>query len=84
MIKRVELSSAAYRWLLRHHFISEEVIIGVVLHCPEDQRIYLNKDRFQISFKRKKNKKFVEITLWIEERPSSFFVYKIHSIGKQV
>lgn len=79
MIKTVELSFTAYKWMLRHRFISEETLIGVVLHCPLEERRYIGENRFQIKFKRRKNKKLVEITLWVEERPNIFFIQKIHS-----
>jgi hypothetical protein len=80
MTKRVELGPASYRWVLRHRFTSEEKIIGTVMNCPSDERIRLDDDRFQIEFKRRKNGKFVKIILWVHERSSTFYVYKIHSI----
>jgi len=79
MPKRVELSPTAYRWVLKHRFISEEVLIGIVLHCPFDERKYIDKNKFQIAFKRRKNKKLVEILLWIEEKQETFCIQKIHS-----
>jgi len=79
MSKRIELGPAAYRWLQRHRFVTEEALIGIVLHTPTDGRKYLGENRFQISFLRKKNKKFVKITLWIEERQTTFFIGKVHS-----
>jgi hypothetical protein len=79
MTKRVELSAASYRWMLRHSFLSEETIIGIVMNCSLDQRMVLDVDEFQIPFIRKKNGKFVRIFLWVEERKSTFYVYKIHS-----
>lgn len=50
------------------------------MNCPSGERIQLCDDRFQIEFRRRKNGKFVKITLWIHERSSTFYVYKIHSI----
>lgn len=79
MTKPVLIGPAAYRWLQRHRFVSEEVIIGVVLHCPLSERKYTDDDRFQVVFKRRKNGKFVKVTLWAQERQDSFFVGKIHS-----
>jgi hypothetical protein len=83
MQKRVELSLTAYKWMLRHRFISEETLIGIVLHCPLEERKYTGKNKFQISFKRRKNRKFVEITLWVEERQETFCIQKIHSTRVQ-
>lgn len=79
MSKRVELGPAAYRWLQRHRFISEETLIGIVLQTPTSERKYLTNNSFQISFFKKKNKKFVKITLWVEERQTTFFIGKAHS-----
>jgi hypothetical protein len=81
MAKTVELSSTAYRWMLRHRFISEETLIGIVLNCPFEERRYFNENKFQIKFKRKKNKKLVEITLWVEELQHTFYIRRIHSTG---
>lgn len=78
MSKRVELGPAAYRWLQRHRFISEETLIGIVLQTPTSERKYLTNNSFQISFFKKKNKKFVKITLWVEERQTTFFIGKAH------
>ena len=79
MTKPVLISPASYRWLQRHRFISEEVIIGITLNCPTSERKYSDNNRFQIIFKRRKNGKFVNITLWVEERKDSFYVGKMHS-----
>ncbi|MBS7632544.1 hypothetical protein KEJ15_02830 [Candidatus Bathyarchaeota archaeon] len=79
MSKRVELSPTAYKWMLRHRFISEEALIGIVLHCPLEERKYIGKNKFQVLFKKRKNKKFVEIMLWVEERQEIFCIQKIHS-----
>jgi hypothetical protein len=79
MTKPVLISPASYRWLQRHRFISEEVIIGIILHCPTSERKYSDDNRFQIVFKRRKNGKFAKITLWVEERKDSFYVGKLHS-----
>ena len=79
MSKRVELGPAAYRWLQRHRFVSEEVLIGIVLYTPKSERKYTDENKFQLSFTRKKNGKFVKITLWIEEKQTTFFIGKAHS-----
>jgi len=79
MRKTVELGSTAYQWMTRHRFISETVIISVIQDYPTSSREYIDKNHFTISFKRKKNKKFVKVTIWVEEKPSTYFVYKIHS-----
>jgi hypothetical protein len=79
MTKRVEIGPTAYRWLLRHHFVSEEAVIGIVLHCPINERKYLDDDKFQVTFKRRKDSKFVNVTLWVQERQTTFYVGKIHS-----
>jgi len=79
MRKTVELGPSAYRWILRHPFMSEDVVVGVVLEFPTSKREYINKDNFKIIFRRKKNKKSVNVTIWIQENPSTYFVYKMHS-----
>jgi len=79
MTKAVLISPAAYRWLQRHRFVSEEALIGIVLHCPTSERKYSDDNRFQIVFKRRKNGKLVKITLWVEERKDLFYVGKLHS-----
>jgi hypothetical protein len=79
MAKRVEMGPTAYRWLLGHRFVSEEAIIGVVIHCPPGERDYICANNFTITFKRRKNNRCVKITLWVEERTITFYVGKIHS-----
>lgn len=79
MTKPVLISPTAYRWLQRHRFLSEEVIIGIVLNCPTSERKYSDDNRFQIIFKRRKNGKFVKITLWVHENKDSLYVGKLHS-----
>ncbi len=79
MTKAVLMSPTAYRWLQRHPFVSEEAIIGIILNCPTRERKYFDDERFQITFKRRKNGKFVNITLWIHERQDSFYIGKMHS-----
>ncbi len=79
MTKPVLISSTAYRWLQRHHFISEEVIIGIVLHCPTSERKHSEDNSYQIAFKRRKNGKLVKITVWVNESKESFYVGKLHS-----
>ncbi len=79
MTKPVLISPTAYRWLQRHRFTSEEAIIGIVLHCPISERKCLDGNSFQIVFKRRKDGKFVKITLWINENKDSFYIGKLHS-----
>jgi len=79
MRKTVELGPTAYRWILRHPFMSEDVVVGVVLHFPTTERESINEDHFKITFRRKKNRKSVNVTIWVEETPVRYFVYKMHS-----
>lgn len=77
MGKSVVLSRSAYEWLLRHRFMSEEVIIGVVKSFP--LRNYLNDEYFDITFRRKKNHGLVSITIFMHETSERLLVYKVHS-----
>ena len=79
MSKTIELSPSAYSWLLRHPFMREDVIISVIQDFPITVREYINGDHFKLSFNRKKNKKFVKVTIWVHETPTRCFVYKLHS-----
>jgi len=79
MRKTVELGPTAYRWILGHPFMSEDVVIGVVIEFPTSKREYIDEDHFKITFRRKKNKKSVNVTIWIQETTSTYFVYKMHS-----
>jgi len=79
MRKPVELSPSAYRWILRHPFISEDVIIGIVQDAPSNVREYISEDYFKISFNRKKNRKLVKVIVWVQETSSRYFAYKMHS-----
>jgi hypothetical protein len=65
--------------LQRHRFISEETLIGVVLQTPASERKYLTNNSFQISFYKKKNKKFVKVTLWTEDSKN----LRARKLGKQ-
>jgi hypothetical protein len=79
MKKPVLMSLTAYQWLQRHRFISEEVIIGIVLYTPRVECRYIDDQHYQLVFKRRKNGKFVEITIWVHERQDSLYVGKLHS-----
>ena len=79
MRKPIELAPSAYRWLLSHRFMREEVIISVIQDFPIAVREYINDDCFKLSFNRKKDKKFVKIIIWVNETPKKYFVYKLHS-----
>jgi hypothetical protein len=79
MTKQVEIGRTAYEWLSSHRFVSEETIIGIVINAPRPERKYLDNSRFKITFTKRKNSKFVNITMWIHERSTTYFVYKMHS-----
>ena len=79
MQKRVELGPVAYRWLTRHRFVSETVIISIVQDVPKSLRKYINENHFTIDFRRKKNRGYVKITIWVEETTFTYFVHKLHS-----
>lgn len=79
MRKTIELGPSAYKWLLRHRFMSEDVIISVIQDFPLTVRGYINADHFKLSFNRKKNKKFVKVIIWVHETSTKYFVYKLHS-----
>jgi len=79
MRKTIELGPSAYRWLLRHRFMTEDVIISVIQDFPIIVREYINDDHFTLSFNRKKNKKFVKVIIWVHETLTKYYVYKLHS-----
>lgn len=79
MTKSVELSETVFGWIQRHSFISEEVIIGIILHTPESERIYADDAHFRIQFFRNNNRHTLEITLWTHEQETKFLVYGAHS-----
>jgi len=79
MRKTVELGPTAYRWLLRHRFMREDIILSVIQDFPIAIREYMDDDHFKLSFNRKKNKEFVKIIIWVHETPTKYFVYKLHS-----
>jgi hypothetical protein len=81
MYKVVNLSAAAYNWLSRHRFVSEDAIISIVLCTPQSERKYSDKEHFNVTARRKKNKHFISITLWVHERETSYFVWKLHCVG---
>lgn len=80
MTKTVELSYSAYRWLLRHDFMTEDDILSVIKDFPIAVREYIDMDHFKLSFNKKKNRKFVRVTIWVQETSTRYLVYKIHSI----
>jgi hypothetical protein len=79
MYKSVELSATVFRWIQRHSFISEEVIIGIVLNTPKSARKYIDENHFEIEFFRNNKRHTLKIALWVYERATTFFVYKAHS-----
>ena len=79
MGKSVELNATVFRWLQRHSFMSEEVIIGVILNTPKSERRYLDAEHFEIEFFRNNRRHTLKITLWTHERIEKYLVYKAHS-----
>ena len=78
MRKTIELKPTAYRWLLRHRFMTEDVIMSVIQDLPLTNRENINANHFKLSFNRKKNKKFVKVIMWIHETSTKYIVYKMH------
>ncbi len=78
MIK-VRLSREAFDQLADHPYVTEDTIIGIVKDSPLEERKYTDPDHFHITFPRKKNKKWVEVTILVHVRPQEFVVYGIHS-----
>ena len=83
MCKSVELSGTVYEWLKRHDFMSEEVIIGVILNAPESERRYTSDDHFEIDFYRNNKRHTLKIMLWVHERDIKYMVYKAHCKSKR-
>ena len=77
MGKSVVLSKRAYEWLLRHRFMSEEVIIGIVRTHP--CRSYRDAQLFDVTFRRKRNHGWVSVTISVHETSERLLVKKIHS-----
>ena len=63
MHKTVELSATVFRWLQSIPSISEELIIGIVLHTPREERHYTNDDHFEIEFSTNNKRHTFKITL---------------------
>jgi hypothetical protein len=78
-MKRVRLSEEAFYQLASHPYLTEDTIIGVVEDLPKKMRIYTDSTHFHITFHRKKNKKWVSVTIWVHEREYEDIVYGIHS-----
>ena len=81
MSKRVDLSEEVYEWTKRHCHISEEQIIGVVLHTPENERIYPDAEdptRFEIHFNSCNKGHVLKILLKVHERITEYMVYGAH------
>jgi hypothetical protein len=59
--------------------MTEDGIQSAIKDFPETEREYIGDDDFKLSFNKKKNSRFVRITLWVRESSTRYFVYKIHS-----
>lgn len=79
MTKGVRLGPTAYGWVQRHFFLSEDVIISIVTQTPKNLRKYIDDSHFQIEFKRTKNGKVINVTIWVHDRETEFYVGKLHS-----
>ena len=80
MRKTVKFTYSASSWIMDNRdWITEDVIINVVKDFPKSKRIGLiEKDCFQIPFRRKRRGRFVEVIVWVHEYPSRLLVYKLH------
>jgi len=76
---RVRLSEEAFNQLADHPYLTEDLIIGIVEDSSSEEREYEDPDHFSLTFPRKKNKKWVSVTIKVHEKAQEFLVYGIHS-----
>ncbi|MCP8316828.1 MAG: hypothetical protein H3Z52_00105 [archaeon] len=78
--KPVNVSFPLYeRWLSKHsRFLNEDVIKSIIDSTPEEERDYVNSERFKVKFRRKKNGDIVTVVLWVHEKDQEELVYKGH------
>jgi len=77
----VRLTEEAFNQLIDHPYLTEDTIIGIVKDSTFETREYADTNHFRVVFHRKKNKKWVTITIWVHEKPQEYVVYGIHSVG---
>jgi len=78
---RVRLTEEAFNQLADHPYLTEDAIIGIVKDSTLETREYVDANHFRVAFHRKKNKKWVTVTIWVHEKPQEYLVYGIHSVG---
>lgn len=75
----IELSPAAYQWILRHPFVSEEKIKSIIQQTPISKRHYTDDNHFEIPFNTKSNNHILAVTVLIHDRITCYYVYGLHS-----
>jgi len=78
-MKEVRFTEEAFNQIAGHPYLTEDLIIGIVKDSILEDRKYEDSDHFHITFPRKKNKKWINVTVIVHEKPHEFLVYGIHS-----
>jgi hypothetical protein len=58
--------------------LSEEYLISMVLNATEDEMTILDDDHFIVAVKRKKNKGYVTVLVWVHDQKWRYYVYRVH------
>ena len=69
----------ARKAFVKHHFLNEDFIHGVIERAIQTQRIrWVDREHFTVKARRKTDGKFVHVIVWVHDREDCYWVGKVH------
>jgi len=60
------------------NILSEEYLISVVLNATEDEMTWLDGAHFIVEVRRRKNKGYVSVLVWVHDQGWRYYIYRVH------
>jgi len=81
--KGVGIDSLVIRKAIPKHkdILSEEYLISIVLNATEDEITRLDTNHFIVEVRRRKNKGYVSVLVWVHDQGWRYYVYRVHVIA---
>jgi len=58
--------------------LSEEYLVSIVLNATEDEITRLDSEHFIVEVRRKKDKGYVSVLVWVHDQGWRYYVYRVH------
>jgi len=61
--------------------LSEEYLISIVLNATEDEITQIDEFHFIVEVRRRKNKGYVSVLVWVHDQGWRYYVYRVHVVA---